>query len=183
MWLWLLINLIFLVLVVKYLVDIGLVLWCSRFYGVPYVPTKMDMVKKVVNKVMMKKGEKLVELGSGDGRVAVEFAKMYPVQVVGYERNLLLLAIARLRYLTTWKKRGVVRFVSGDLSQVSFRGLDVVYMYLLPSVIDRLTPKLEKELKRGARVVSYDYPLRSRHFVRLAEVCGGGKVAGVWERR
>jgi len=50
--------------------------------------------------------------------------------------------------------------VQGDFFKLNLSFADVVFMYLLSSVNERLRPKLESELKKGARVVSHDFEVR-----------------------
>ena len=60
------------------------------------------------------------------------------------------------------RKAGVAdraKFVAGDLFDMNLSQVDVVTVYLLPSAVPNLVPKLQRELRHGARVVSHDYPL------------------------
>ena len=57
---------------------IGCLIGLSWFAGsdAPYVPTKMDLIRKILTIAGVKKGKRFYELGSGDGRVVFEAAKM-----------------------------------------------------------------------------------------------------------
>lgn len=167
------INLIFLSFVIKYTLDILLVVWCNLVYGVPYVPTDGGLIGEVAKRVKMTRGQKLIELGSGDGRMSSEFARRYPITAVGYEKNKFLLLVARWRAKVTSFKRGKVKFVDDDLFVVDLKRADVVYIYLLPWMIEKLKAKLEA-MKTGARVVSFDYPLKSERF-EMVDLIGKGK--------
>ncbi len=168
-WLILGINLIFLLLVLKYLMDIVLVFWGNIFYGVPYVPTKTPLLKELMKKLKLKKGQKVLELGSGDGRVSVLLAKNFPVRVLGVERMRWLLWSSKARAFVTPFKKGKVRFERRDLFETSFKGYDLIYMYLLPAMMERLERNLS-ELRKGAMVVSFDYPLLSKRFTLWEEI-------------
>lgn len=68
--------------------------------------------------------------------------------------------VARARSLT--RLDGLeerARFVRDDLFTVSLRDADVVTLYLLPEVNERLKPKILNEMKPGARVVSHAFDM------------------------
>ena len=169
-WLVLGLNLIFLFLIWKYLMDIVLVFWGNIFYGVPYVPTRQKLLRELMRKLTLKRGQKALELGSGDGRVAVMLARHFPIKVLGVERMRWLLWSSRVRAFLTPFKKGEVRFERRDLFKMSLRGYDLVYMYLLPVMMERLRERLEKQLRKGAMVVSFDYPLLSKKFLLWEEI-------------
>ena len=52
-----------------------------------------------------------------------------------------------------------MRFVNKSFFDVDVSDADAVYMYLLSRVNARLRPKLERELRPGARVVTLDFPV------------------------
>ena len=62
---------------------------------IPFVPTPMDVVDKMLELAEVKKGDVVYDLGSGDGRIVIRAAKKYRVRAVGIEMDRLLLAKAR----------------------------------------------------------------------------------------
>lgn len=124
----------------------------------PYVPTPWPIVDELLKLANIKKGEYLIDLGSGDGRLVIAAAKRYGAQGHGIDIQADLVKKATAAAAA----EGVadrVRFITGDLFQADMSKADVITVYLLPSIMDKLVPKLMKELKPGARVVSHDYPL------------------------
>jgi len=51
------------------------------------------------------------------------------------------------------------RFVQQDVFDADISEATVVTMYLSPSVNARLRPKLQSQLRPGARIVSHDFPI------------------------
>lgn len=166
----------------KYVMDIVLVIWCMKKYGVPYAPSSMGMVKKMVGGLPLKSGMKIVELGSGDGRVSVEIVRRFKVEVVGVELNSWLLFWSRVRAAISIKK-GKVRFIKKDLFKVSFKEVDGVYMYLLPVMIKKLLPRLERELKKGSLVMSFDYPMGESKRFELVQKIEGRRAMWIYRKR
>lgn len=124
---------------------------------VPYVPTPREVVEGMLDMAALKPGERLIDLGSGDGRIP-RAAAQRGAYALGVEINAGLVARARaLTRLDGLEERA--RFVRDDLFTVSLRDADVVTLYLLPDVNERLKPKILNEMKAGARVVSHAFDM------------------------
>ncbi|MDR6852104.1 SAM-dependent methyltransferase [Sphingomonas sp. BE123] len=128
-----------------------------RAKDVPYVPTPAEVVEGMLDLAGLKAGERLIDLGSGDGRIARAAARR-GATALGVEIDSDLVARARsLTRLEGLEERA--RFVRDDLFTVSLRDVDVVALYLLPALNERLKPKLLNEMKAGARVVSHAFDM------------------------
>lgn len=124
---------------------------------VPYVPTPPEVVEGMLDMAGLKAGERLVDLGSGDGRIPRAAARR-GASALGVEIDSDLVARARsLTRLEGLEERA--RFVRDDLFTVSLRDVDVVTLYLLPALNERLKPKLLNEMRAGARVVSHAFDM------------------------
>lgn len=124
---------------------------------VPYVPTPPRVVDGMLAMAGLKPGEELIDLGSGDGRIPIAAARRGAV-ATGVEIDSRL--VTRARSLAGFAGLDPApRFIRGDLFDVSLRSADVVTLYLLPQVNERLKPKLLTEMKPGARVVSHAFDM------------------------
>jgi hypothetical protein len=135
---------------------------CTQVSGlpeqVPFVPTPIEVVDRMLEFGAVKQGDVLYELGSGDGRIVIRAAKKYGVRGVGIELDSELVALARKEA----KREGVahlVEFRHGDALKTDLSAATVVTLYMLPSFNQRLRPILEQQLQPGARVVAHDYPI------------------------
>lgn len=98
------------------------------------------------------------ELGSGDGEFILTAAKEFgAVKAIGIEIDYTRFLISMVR--KKLGKFGNVRFVRGDFKKINLSDATAVYFYLVPAVIERILPKLKKELKPGTRIVSLKYPI------------------------
>ncbi|MGA2266899.1 MAG: methyltransferase domain-containing protein [Bryobacteraceae bacterium] len=125
----------------------------------PYIPTPQEAVDRMLEAADVKPGDVVYDLGSGDGRIVITAAQKFGAKGVGVEIRPDLCRKARERI----KSLGLedrVSMVEGSALRVDLRRADVVTMYLLTSSNERLKPNLEKYLKSGARVVSYEFPVR-----------------------
>ena len=124
---------------------------------VPYVPTPEAVVDGMLDMAKLQPGERLVDLGSGDGRIAIAAAKR-GAQAMGVEINPRLVSRARMNAEMAGQKDNA-RFVRDDLFAVSLREADVVTLYLLPQINEQLRPKLLTEMRPGTRVVSHAFDM------------------------
>lgn len=124
---------------------------------VPYVPTPEAVVEGMLDMAELRSGERLIDLGSGDGRIAIAAARR-GARATGVELNARLVSRARMNADLAGQKDNA-RFVRDDLFAVSLRDVDVVTLYLLPQINEKLRPKLLTEMRPGARVVSHAFDM------------------------
>jgi precorrin-6B methylase 2 len=122
----------------------------------PYYPTPEVVVEKMLRLGGLKAGEKLYDLGSGDGRIVIMAARKFHADATGVEldEDLWKLSMDRIRKLGLQK---TARIIHGDLMKQDYSSADLVTVYLLPVSNDKVRPLLEKQLKKGARVVAHDF--------------------------
>jgi len=126
---------------------------------VPFVPIQNAVVEKIVALAPAHNGI-FYDLGSGEGRVVVAMARRYPeMRAVGVEKAPLPQLLTKFRLA---KKPDNAHFIFKDMHGVSLADASYVYIYLLTKITHDLEPKFEKELKKGARLVSCDFPLKNR---------------------
>jgi protein-L-isoaspartate O-methyltransferase len=125
----------------------------------PYYPTPLTIVEKMLDLGGLKSGEKMFDLGSGDGRIVVMAAQKYHADATGVEMadDLYRQSMQKIRTLGLDK---TARIIHGDIFKQDYSSADLVTVYLLPVSNDKVRPLLEKQLKKGTRVVSHDFPFR-----------------------
>jgi len=125
----------------------------------PYYPTPLTIVEKMLELGGLKPGEKMFDLGSGDGRIVIMAAQKYQADATGIEvvDDLYKQSMEKIRSLGLQK---TARIIHGDISKQDYSPASLVTIYLLPSSNDKIRPLLEKQLKKGTRIVSHDFPFR-----------------------
>jgi cyclopropane fatty-acyl-phospholipid synthase-like methyltransferase len=103
-------------------------------------------------------GDVVYDLGSGDGRIVVLAAQKYGARGVGIEIDARLVELSR-QVAREGEVDDRVTFVQGDLFAADLSKASVVTLWLSESVNARLEEKLKRELPRGARVVSHQFPI------------------------
>ena len=123
---------------------------------VPFVSTPDSVVIEMLRLAKVTKDDVVYDLGSGDGRIVIAAAKQFGARGVGIELERHLVAASE----ENARQAGVadrVRFVQGDIFEADLREATVVTLYLFPVVNAKLRPKLLRELRPGARIVSHMY--------------------------
>jgi SAM-dependent methyltransferase len=117
-----------------------------------YAPSAPERVASALDLAEVAEGDHVVDLGCGDGQVLVE-ARRRGARVTGIECDTELAADARLAL-------GDDAVVEADLfSDDLWRRVDrpdVVFCYLSPATLQRLTPAL-RALPEGTRLVTVDF--------------------------
>src|ERR1044071_7274743 len=119
----------------------------------PYYPTPETIVERMLRLGGLKSGEKMFDLGSGDGRIVIMAAQKFRAEAVGVEldKDLCRQSLARIQKFGLEK---TAHIVNGDLLKQNYSSADLVTVYLLPESI-------EKQLKKGARVVAHDFEFKA----------------------
>jgi 16S rRNA A1518/A1519 N6-dimethyltransferase RsmA/KsgA/DIM1 with predicted DNA glycosylase/AP lyase activity len=117
--------------------------------GAPYVGSQDVVIKNIVAFAEIRPNQKVIDIGSGDGRMVNAFAKL-GCRSYGIELNPVLVWYSR------WKigRNSGAMIYNADLWSHNYSGYDVVYAYAMPHLMKRLQTKLMKELKPGAKVVT-----------------------------
>jgi SAM-dependent methyltransferase len=125
----------------------------------PYVPTPQVVVDRMLELAGVKPGDRVIDLGSGDGRLVITAAQRYGANGFGVEIDPRLVQ----RSNEAARRAGLadrVKFLQQDLFKTDFSEANVLTLYLLPDVNLALRPKILSDMKPGARVVSHDYGMR-----------------------
>ena len=159
-------------------------------YYVPYVPTPMKTVARMLEMAKVKPNDVLYDLGSGDGRIVISAVRDYGVQrASGIDINPI-----RIRESNeNARKAGVtdkVKFFEANIFEYDFSEASVITMYLLTEVNLKLRPRILETLKPGTRIVSHDFDMGEWEPDDVASMDGfrhvylcivPARVAGTWE--
>ncbi len=129
----------------------------SLFHGAYYAGTSQKRLQKILKLAEVKASDKVVDLGSGDGRIVKALADA-GAEVTGIEINPWLVFKSRrlIEKAGLEKKTSILRqnLWKHDLGQY-----DTVIIYGISHIMKDLEEKLEKELKPGAKFISVYFKL------------------------
>ncbi|WKZ31482.1 MAG: methyltransferase domain-containing protein [Candidatus Dojkabacteria bacterium] len=120
---------------------------------VPFVPVEKKLLKKAVQLLEIKPGDRVIDIGSGSGRFLITAAKQFPeAQFTGMDINRALIfwsncssKINRLRN---------IKFMKKDVREADFSQYNKVYLYMTTGFVADMMERLVNELPSGAIVVS-----------------------------
>lgn len=156
-----------------YLAIIAIVVCIMLLYfllqGPIFVPTLNATVQKMLDEITVTSETRIVDLGSGDGRIVIAFAQK-GAQVVGYEINPLLVWYSRFKI----HQAGVgdrAKIVTANFWSHNLEEFNVVVVFGIGHIMQKLSGKLIRELKPGAVVVSNAF-----HIPGLREIKSVGSL-------
>ena len=132
------------------------------FFGAPYEPTRGKALKNIIKFTNPKAGDKIAELGSGDGRICITLTKKLPknskIEIQGFEINPFLIWISRrkIKELGLQNKIKIYwkNFFKEDLSKYN-----KIIMFQFNTITNKLSKKFKRELKPGSIIVSHYWKL------------------------
>jgi len=140
----------------------------SLLRGIGWVPTWQKDIERFLALAEIKPGQKVYDLGCGDGRLVIAAAKA-GAQSIGLEIAILPFIAGVFRKIFT-RSKAKIQF--RDFWLVDLRQADVVYFFLIPRIYQQLKEKFEKELKPGARVIAYVWPIDGWQATKIDKVAG-----------
>lgn len=127
------------------------------FKGAPFVPTSGKILKEILKEAGLKRGQFFVELGSGDGRVTRLAVEEYGVKGLGVDLHVPLVFYSRL--LAKIKGLKNIEFRVQDLYKTDLGKAQVLFLFLLPATLSKLSAKILKECKKGTLVISHGFKI------------------------
>lgn len=131
-------------------------LFYSSLKGSPYVPTKQKELEYILKEARLQKGKIFLEPGCGDGRVLRTATKIYGVKSIGYDINPLIIHYSRFLANRQHLKS---EFYIKNLFDIDYRKADYLYLFLMPDLLKKLLPVLEKQLNKNAIIISHGFKL------------------------
>jgi len=134
---------------------------------VVWVPTPPELVERMLDMAKVTAADTVIDLGSGDGRIAIAAAKR-GARTRGIEYNPNMVELSR-KNAAAVGMGDKVEFIRGDIFEYDFSRATVITMYLLPGLNMKLRPKL-LDMKSGTRIVSHAFNMEDWEPDATAEV-------------
>jgi SAM-dependent methyltransferase len=130
---------------------------------VPWIPSPKIVVEYLKHALGINREDVIVDLGCGDGRILLEFAKSGATTIC-IEIDRTLCNITEVTF-NIHGLRDRVKIVCRDFFEVSLSNIEprptIVYAYLYSSILEALSKKFEEELSFCTIIVTLDFPIRN----------------------
>lgn len=133
----------------------------TLIWGAPWIPTPKDRARKMLQLAKLKNGEKIYDLGCGDGRLVHLASMEHGANAVGLEFSPLVYAWAKIIQPFYWLKGSRAQIKFRNFYNVDLSDADVITCYLLPHTMRYVQKKCDRELKPGARLISYAFKVEA----------------------
>jgi SAM-dependent methyltransferase len=151
-----------------------------------WVPTPDEVVDRMLRMAQVTANDYVVDLGAGDGKIAIAAARRYGARALGIEYNGDMARHAQ-RNVEKAGVAGKAKIVQGDIFVSDFSQATVVTMYLLPALNLKLRPQL-LAMRPGTRVVSHSFSMDDWEADEISSLDGRrayfwlvpAQVAGNW---
>jgi SAM-dependent methyltransferase len=150
-----------------------MVLWVylSMVWGAPWIPSPLRVVLRMLALADIQPGQRVVDLGAGDGRIVILAARKYRAAAWGVEIDPVRAFIAKSGILLLGV-RGRAKVVWGDFRRHPVAGADAVMLSLMQGTNQKLKENLQNSLRPGAKIISHLYSMAGWTPVALDERYG-----------
>lgn len=157
------------------------------FYQLPFVATRREKIATIINFANLKKGDTVVDLGSGDGRLLFAAAQKGAISI-GYEINPVLILFTQIKvrllgFSINKHKQNIQRslkktFLSGGKgsvtvirqnlwqSQTDLKKADVIFVYAYKKTMQTFEDFVYKNAKKGTRIVVNTNPFPAKQPIK-----------------
>jgi predicted RNA methylase len=137
---------------------VGIWVYLPTLWGAPWVPVPFSTAKKMLRMANVQPGQRVVDLGAGDGRIVLIAALSFQAQAVGVEIDPIRCLVANtLILLLGLRRRAHVH--RGNMFDFDLANADVVTLFLLQGTNQRIKRQLVEQLRPGAKVVSHAFSI------------------------
>lgn len=152
-----LLNLI-LILLIFFLLLILSMIWPPDSPWAPWWRTNKKIARAACKLAKITNKDIVYELGSGDAGFLLTAVKEFSAKGIGIEIDPLRVFIARLLVRKNCFS-DKIKIIKGDFFKQNLSEATIVFVYLVPKTLEKLKPKLLKELKPGTKIISFRYKL------------------------
>jgi len=139
----------------------------------PFFPTPKDAIRDALATAALRPGETFYDLGAGTGKGVLIAEKEFGARATGFEISVIFYCIAKINLLL---HRSRATLIAKNLFTQDLRDVDVVFLFLFPPVMQKMEDKIKAEVKPGARVIVYAFPLPTMTPTKITTVHGKWKM-------
>lgn len=159
---------IYIIITLSVLLFFCIIIMCLNFLvvfiGAPFIPTDKKKIKTILKFAEAGPGQKIAELGSGDGRLVVALAKT-GAEVHGYEINPLLVRWSRYKI----KKAGLNKLAfihQENFWNINLKSFNTIVFFAAGHIMEKLKNKIKTEAKKEVKIISNAFHFNDWQYVK-----------------
>ncbi|MEI6499310.1 MAG: hypothetical protein WCO23_05075 [bacterium] len=152
----------------------------ANFLGAPSIYSSGTAMSDAMKLAGVKKGQLVVDLGCGNAKSLIIAASQFGAKGIGVEKSPLCYLQANLNVLMSRQQRNI-KILFGDFSVAEkyLRKADVVYLYLLPTLLTKIEKWLFNTIADKTKVVSLSFEFPTQKSINSIETKNLGYPATV----
>lgn len=136
----------------------------------PFMKTNKKILTMIISELKLKGQETVYELGAGGANFLQAVEKKYPqAKLIGVEYSWWIYLITKM---TLKKRKSGVRLLRGDMFKADIKNADLIYVFLIPTMMMKLSEKIMKECRPKTMVVSYLFSIPNLTIVKKLDING-----------
>jgi 2-polyprenyl-3-methyl-5-hydroxy-6-metoxy-1,4-benzoquinol methylase len=144
----------------------------------PYQGSDWESIDNMLDLAELKSGERLLDVGCGDGRVLIRSIQRGAGYVEGWELQHEAFLLSRAHTSAALGDQGsMVHIVHGDGLLAPFHNFNVIVLYLLPVGLEKLRPALQNTFDihkdKGIRLITQGWPIAGWKATKSTVSSGG----------
>lgn len=147
-------------LALLFVIIVGIFYILDVFLELPYVGAKKESIENIMKLANIKKGETVVDLGSGDGRLLFEAANRGAFGI-GFEINPFMVAISKIKR-TIKGYNQEVKIMSQSMWKADLHIADVIFVYSLATKMPKFEDFVFKNANKGTRIIANTNPFPTK---------------------
>jgi len=146
--------------------------WNIVFRGfAPFFKAKQEVIDTIIDNIKPTKGQVIYELGAGTANFLQGVEARYPeTKLIGIENSFYPYLLAKMKLRKLQSKINLKR---ENLYQTDLRDASFIYCYLIPTMMPKLSDKIQKECRPGTTVISYIFSIPNLPIRKTIETKGG----------
>jgi len=128
-------------------------------FGAPFDITRENALKNIIKLTSPKKGDKIAELGSGDGRVCIALAKKKKnknIIIHGFEINPFLVLISRKK-IKQQHLNNQIKIYWKNFWKINLKDYNKIVLFQYKTIMNRLEKKIKRELRPHSKIISHNW--------------------------
>ncbi|MFA6097913.1 MAG: 50S ribosomal protein L11 methyltransferase [Patescibacteria group bacterium] len=136
-------------------------------FKAPYVKTPKPVINRILEETEIKPTSVVYDLGCGNAELLIAIDKKIGAKTVGFELS--PLAYQQAKY-NVWQNKAKTKIYFKNFYKQDLSDADIVYCFLIKSVMPRIGALLLKQLKPGSQVICYGYSIPDWQPVKVIDL-------------